>query len=184
MTLLPDRPENTVLLDVLRGQGIAQAHGDYAYAGWALHTHPDLVDRLEELAPHWPVLATFGIPVLAAKGVAAVVAWGMSILLVRLPEGPPEFLEAAEPCPPLTDPGNGWYAVCPWQSDLPLAESRRVLSTLAQHALSNAASLSKDDGTDWQGRPLQPPDRQPGKTKHRQPSKDRGSRQGGRGRRR
>ena len=125
-------------------------HGAYAYAyeGWELHTHPDLVERLEDLAPRRPALATFGVPVLAAKGIAAVVARGTGVLLLRLPEAPPEPLEPAGPCPPLTDPGQGWYSVCRWQSELPSAESKRLLSLLVQHALSYAASLSQDDGID------------------------------------
>lgn len=154
MTLPPDLPQNTVLLDLLREQGTPQEHGDFVYEGWELHTHPDLVERLEALAPNCPVLATFGMPVLAAKGIAAVVARGMGVLLVRLPQAPPEFLEPAAPCPPLTDPGQGWYAVCPWQSELPSAESKRLLSLLVQHALSYAASLAENGSTDGQGRPV------------------------------
>ncbi|MDH6130490.1 hypothetical protein [Kitasatospora sp. GP82] len=184
MTLLPDLPQNTLLLDLLREQGVPQEHGDFAYEGWELHTHPDLVERLEELAPHWPVLATFGMPVLAAKGIAAVVARGMGMLLVRLPEAPPELLKPAAPCPPLTDPGRGWYTVCPWQSELRSAESKRLLSLLVQHALSYTASLSEDGSTDWQGRPVPAAGERSGKAKGRRPSKDKSRRQGGRGRRR
>ncbi|MFF1872681.1 hypothetical protein [Kitasatospora herbaricolor] len=182
MTLLPDLPQNAVLLDLLREQGVPQEHGDYVYEGWELHTHPDLVERLEDLAPRWPVLATFGVPVLAAKGIAAVVAQGMSTLLVRLPEAPPELLKPAAPCPPLTDPGGGWYTVCPWQSELRSAESERLLSLLVQQALSYAASLSEDDSIDWQGRPVQAPGKRRGKVKGRRPSKGGNSRQGRRGR--
>lgn len=184
MTLLPNLPQNTALLDVLREQGVPQEHGAYVYEGWELHTHPDLVERLEDLAPHWPVLATFGMPVLAGKGIAAVVASGMGTLLVRLPEAPSEPLEPAASCPPLTDPGQGWYSVCPWQSELPSAESKRLLSLLVRHALSYAASLSEDESIDWQGRPVQAPSALSGKAKGRRPTKEKGRRQGGRGRRR
>jgi hypothetical protein len=152
---LPDLPQNTALLDLLRQEGVPEERGAYAYEGWELHTHPDLVERLEDLAPQWPVLATFGVPVLAAKGIAAVVAKGTDTLLVRLPEAPAEPLKAAERCPPLTDPGEGWYALSPWQGELPSAESRRLLSLVIQHALSYAASLSADASTDWRGRPVQ-----------------------------
>ncbi|WLQ53717.1 hypothetical protein P8A21_39940 (plasmid) [Streptomyces poriferorum] len=176
---LPELPQNSALLDLLRLQGVPEGRGAYAYEGWELHTHPDLVERLEDLAPQWPVLATFGMPVLAAKGIAAVVAWGMGILLVRLPEAPTEALELAEPCPPLTDPGQGWYSVCPWQSELHSAESQAQLSLLIRHALSHAATLTKDDSIDWQGRPVQAPGARKGKAAGRRPSRD----QGGRGRR-
>ncbi|MGW0786208.1 hypothetical protein [Streptomyces sp. NPDC002913] len=184
MTLLPELPQNTALLDLLRQQGVAQESGAYVHEGWELHTHPDLVERLEELAPQWPVLATFGVPVLAAKGIAAVVARSMGILLVRLPEVPAGPLEPAEPCPPLTDPGQGWYSLCPWQSELPSADSKRLLTQLIQHALSYAASLSEDDSIDWRGCPVQAPDRRRSEVKNRRPSRDKGKPQGGRGRRR
>lgn len=154
MTLLPDLPQNTALLALLRQQGVPQERGAYVYEGWELHSHPDLVERLEDLAPQWPVLATFGMPVLAAKGIAAVVAC-MGTLMVRLPEAPAEPLDLVEPCPPLTDVGQGWYSLCPWQSELPSAESKRLLTQLIQHALSYAASLSEDDSVDWQRRPVQ-----------------------------
>ncbi|MFF3595237.1 hypothetical protein [Kitasatospora indigofera] len=184
MTLLPDLPQNAVLLDLLREQGVPQEHGDFVYEGWALHTHPDLVERLEDLAPRWPVLATFGVPVLAAKGIAAVVALGMGTLLVRLPEAPPELLEPAGPCPPLTDPGQGWYTVCPWQSELPSAESKRLLSLLVQQALSYAGGLAEDGNIDRQGRRVQAPGERRGKTTGRRRGKGGSSRQrgGGRGR--
>ncbi|MFD0260422.1 hypothetical protein ACFVH7_19390 [Kitasatospora indigofera] len=184
MTLLPDLPQNAVLLDLLREQGVTQEHGDFVYEGWALHTHPDLVGRLADLAPRWPVLATFGVPVLAAKGIAAVVAQGMGTLLVRLPEAPPELLEPAGPCPPLTDPGQGWYTVCPWQSELPSAESKRLLSLLVQQALSYAGSLAEDGSIDRQGRRVQAPGERRGRTTGRRRGKGGSSRQrgGGRGR--
>ncbi|MFJ6486710.1 MULTISPECIES: hypothetical protein [unclassified Streptomyces] len=184
MTALPNLPQNTSLVDLLRAQGVPQERGAHSYEGWELHTHPDLVERLEDLVPRWPVLATFGVPVLAAKGIAAVVAWSMDTLLVRLPEAPTELLKPASPCPPLTDPGQGWYSVCPWQGELSSMESKRLLSLLVQQSLSYAASLSEDDSIDWQGRPVQAPGTRSGKVKGRRTSRDTGGRQGGRGRRR
>ncbi|MEE4491078.1 hypothetical protein [Streptomyces sp. BE230] len=183
MTLL-DLPQNTALLELLRQQSVPRERGSHVDGGWELHTHPDLVERLEDLAPQWPVLATFGVPVLAAKGIAGVVALGTGTLLVRLPEAPAELLEPAEPCPPLTDPGQGWYSLCPWQSELPSAESKRLLPLLLQHALSYAASLSEDHSIDWRGRPAQAPGSPRGKARGGRPGKDKGSRQDGRGRRR
>ncbi|MGQ4436394.1 MULTISPECIES: hypothetical protein [unclassified Streptomyces] len=76
MTLLPDLPQNRALLDLLRQQGVLQERGAYVYEGWELHTHPDLVERLEDLAPRWPLLATSGVPMLAGKGIVAVVEGG------------------------------------------------------------------------------------------------------------
>ncbi|MFG1807269.1 hypothetical protein [Streptomyces sp. NPDC049040] len=153
MTLLPDLPQNAALLEQLRAQGVPQRHGDYAYEGWELHAHPELAERLADLAPHCPILAVYGLPVLAADGIAAVVARGTSALLVRLPEAPPEILERAAPYPPLTDPGRGWYTVSPWQRELGLAASKRLLSQLVRRALTHAARLAQNGGTDRQGPP-------------------------------
>ncbi|MFF4321438.1 hypothetical protein [Streptomyces sp. NPDC001568] len=176
MTPLPNLPQNTVLLDLLRQQGVPQEHGAHVHEGWEPHTHPDLVERLEDLAPQWPVLATFGMPVLAANGIAAVVARGMGVLLVRLPESPTGPLVPAEPCPPLTDPGQGWYSLCPWQSELPSAESKHLLSLLIQHALSYAESLSGDNNMDGQDRPAQAPCGPGGGAKAGRRSRGRGER--------
>ncbi|MYS13448.1 hypothetical protein [Streptomyces sp. SID4982] len=184
MTLLPDLPQNAALLALLREQGVAQEGGAYAYDGWELRTHPDLVERLEDLAPGWPVLWAFGVPVLAAKGVAAVVARGTGLLLVRLSERPAEPLKPGQPCPPLTGQGEGWYPLCPWQSELTSSESQRLLSLQIRHALTYAASLSDDDSTDWQGRPVQAAGGRTGKAKGRRPSRNQDKRRGGRGRHR
>ncbi|MGC4998384.1 hypothetical protein [Streptomyces sp. DT195] len=163
-----------------------QERSVHAYEGWELHTHPDLVERLEDLAPRWPVLAAFGLPVLAAKGIAAVVAWGTDMLLVRLPERPAEPLKPGAPRPPLTGPGEGWYSLCPWQSELSSSESERLLSLQIRHALTYAASLSDDDSTDWQGHPVRAAGGRTGKAKAkgRRPSRNQNGRQGGRGRQR
>lgn len=145
MTSLPDLPENAALLALLRSRGVPQEGGDYAYEGWELHTHPDLLARLNELAPHSAPLPTFGVPVLATRGVAAVAAWGTDTLLLRLPSAP--VLERAAACPPLTDPGQGWYAVSAWQSELSSAQSARLLTRLVSDALVHAAALAGEVGT-------------------------------------
>ncbi|MGW1819175.1 hypothetical protein ACWCQM_37155 [Streptomyces sp. NPDC002125] len=49
MTLLPNLPQNTALLDLLRQQGVPQERGAYGYEGWEPHTHPDL--RPSRLGP-------------------------------------------------------------------------------------------------------------------------------------
>ncbi|MET9908507.1 hypothetical protein ABZZ74_17085 [Streptomyces sp. NPDC006476] len=113
MTLLPTLPQNTALLDLLRKQGVPQEDRNYGYEAWELHTHPDLLDRLADLGPHWPVLATFGVPVLATKDIAAVVARGTSALLVRLPEAP------SEPLVPVSGMRSGMRRAC-WRTASPV----------------------------------------------------------------
>jgi hypothetical protein len=48
---------------------------------WQLHTHPDLIGRLRDLAPGWPVTAAYGVAILAGEGIAAVVALGTDYLV-------------------------------------------------------------------------------------------------------
>src|SRR5215469_5936969 len=82
---LPDLPQNASLLDFLRSQASPPSGpGGYALDAWQLHTHPDLMDRLCELAPGWPLAAAYGVPLLARDGVAAVVALGTSWLVARI----------------------------------------------------------------------------------------------------
>lgn len=73
-----DHASNRDLLDYLRtnarpGTGRRGAEFD----GWELHTHPDLIERLAEIAgsPR-AVIPVYGVAAIAHKGVAAVVALG------------------------------------------------------------------------------------------------------------
>jgi len=51
---LPDLPQNGSLLGFLRGQASPPKLGRAdALGAWELHAHPDLMDRLCELAPAW-----------------------------------------------------------------------------------------------------------------------------------
>jgi hypothetical protein len=111
---LPDLPPNAALLEYLRPRAswpASPGHG-YTLGSWELHTHPDLMERLCDLAPGWPLTAAYGVPVLACEGIAAVVALGTR---------------------PLADP---------WQNQLPRAEGTRILTALVSAALAHAASLA------------------------------------------
>lgn len=140
---LADHPANRVLVDYLRAQarrpGTPHDH-TYSLDGWVLHTHPELLGRLSQIAPDdIPVIPLFGVPALAANGIAAVVALGTSWLMVRLPRLPND-LETLDPVLPLAD--HGWHAVCAWQSEIPSAEGRRRLTLLVNDALQYARNLN------------------------------------------
>jgi len=79
---LPGLPQNAALLAYLRGQGTPPASPhDMALAEWQLHTHPDLEERLDRLAPRAGVVhGAYGVPVVAYEGVAAAAALGTSLL--------------------------------------------------------------------------------------------------------
>lgn len=142
MLELPDLPQNGLLLGFLRGQasppklGRADALGE-----WELHTHPDLMERLCELAPGWPLTAAYGVPILACEGVAAVVALGTDWLAVRI-DRLPVGIKTLEPAPAWTFAGGDWHIVDPWQGQLSSADGTRVLRGLVGGALSYAASLA------------------------------------------
>jgi len=135
-----EHPRNTALLDFLRAQG-SPPHGpnDYALNDWQLHTHPDLLDRLTQLAPDAPLHAAYGVPVLAHEGIAAAAALGTSTLLVRLPTAPAN-LEVGLPDPSLAD--HGWQEIDAWQSEISSAEGDRRLSGIIRGALAYARDLA------------------------------------------
>lgn len=139
-SISPEHPQNAALLDFLRAQGSPPTGpNDYALGAWQLHTHPDLLDRLAQLAPHAPLHAAYGIPVLAYEGIAAAAALGTSTLLVRLPTVPTN-LKADTPIPSLAE--HGWQTVNAWQSELPSAEGTHRLSDAVQGALANVRNLT------------------------------------------
>ncbi|MER5355450.1 hypothetical protein ABT093_34630 [Kitasatospora sp. NPDC002551] len=139
---LPDLLENRALLAYFRERAtLPSGPKDYRLGPWQLHTHPDFCDRLSELAPRHPVEGAYGVPVLAFEGVAAVVACGMSLLLVRLPVLP-EDIEPGPPLPPLTD--GEWRSVDGYPQDRPGAEGRARLTALVREALLHARDLSRN----------------------------------------
>lgn len=139
---LPDLPQNASLLEFLRSQASPPSGpGDYALGAWQLHTHPDLIDRLCELAPSWPLAAAYGVPLLACEGVAAVVALGTGWLAVRI-DRLPANVQTSESAAAWTIAGGDWHIVDPWQGQLSLADGTRVLRGLVSGALSYAARLA------------------------------------------
>lgn len=140
---LPDLPQNAALLEFLREQANPpDGPGDYALGSWQLHTHPDLIGRLRELAPGWPLTAAYGVPVLAGEGIAAVVALGTDWLAVRV-ENLPRDVESEDPAPEWSFAGDGWHVVSAWQSQLSGADGARVLRDLVAAALAYAARLAR-----------------------------------------
>lgn len=138
---LPELPQNASLLGFLRGRARPPGGpGDYVLGAWQLHTHPDLMDRLCELAPGWPLTAAYGVPLLACEGVAAVVALGTDWLAVRI-GCLPANVGTLEPAPDWCFAGGDWHIVDPWQGQLSSAEGSRVLRGLVSGALSYSASL-------------------------------------------
>jgi hypothetical protein len=93
------------------------------------------MEWLESLAPYVPVTAAYGIPLLASRGVAAVVALGTSWLVVRVDELPPEIKADDKPATEWSFAAEGWQVIRAWQD----AQATRDLVRIA---LARAASLA------------------------------------------
>jgi hypothetical protein len=143
---LPDLPQNAALLRFLRGQASPpNGPNDHTLGSWQLHTHPDLMTRLRELAPGWPLAAAYGVPLLASRGIAAVVALGTDWLALRIQSLPPGIV-ASSAAPAWSSAGDEWHVASPWQSQLPAPQGTRRLRELVTAALDHAASLAPDSG--------------------------------------
>lgn len=145
---LPDLPQNGSLLGFLRSQASPPSGPGRAYAlgAWELHTHPDLMERLCDLAPGGPLIAAYGVPLLAYEGVAAVVALGTGWLAVRI-DRLPVNIKTLKPAPAWTFAGGDWHIIDPWQGELAAADGTCVLRGLVSEALDYAASLvGKENG--------------------------------------
>jgi len=139
---LPELPPNAELLDFLRHQASPPAGSDdYTLGSWQLHTHPDLLSRLRELAPGWPLTAAYGVPLLACQGIAAAAALGTDWLAVRTGDPPPPAV-AADPAPWWPFVPGDWHLISPWPHGLTRADSVRVLRALVSAALAYAGSLA------------------------------------------
>ena len=140
---LPDLPPNARLLEFLRGQASPPGGpDDYTLGSWQLHTHPDLMERLRELAPGWPLTAAYGVPLLAGEGIAAVVALGTGWLVVRIDHLPPGVQSEDPAAGRWSAAGDDWHVVSPWPGQLPAADGTRVLRDLVAAALAYAARLA------------------------------------------
>jgi hypothetical protein len=141
---LPDVPQNAAILEYLRGQASSPSGpDDYTLGPWQLHTHPDLMALLRELAPGWPLTAAYGIPLLASEGIAGVAAFGTEWLAIRIDQLPSgiEVEDNREPAWQSCVRG-GWHLLSPMQNGLPRDKVGSTLRTLAAAALDHAATLA------------------------------------------
>lgn len=135
------RPNRELVAHLRRDARPRQPGDPYPFGDWRLRTHPDLMERLQEVAPDGhQVVPLYGAAVLAANRVVAVAAWGTGLLLVRHPSVPPTMTAAVDAPPPLA--GRGWRAVRPWRDDLPDEAELRQLRDVVAAALRHAAKLT------------------------------------------
>jgi hypothetical protein len=141
---LPEVPQNAVILEYLRGQASPPSGPrDYTLGPWQLHTHPDLVEELQGLAPGWRLTAAYGVPLLACEGIAAVAALGTDWLAVRVDRLPPGVQTEDDLAPEwLSLVRGGWHILSPVQDQLPPGDVGPTLRKLASVALAHASSLA------------------------------------------
>lgn len=132
-------PRNRAALGYLETQRVASPHtnGLWVKGGYSLSTHPDLCERLRELAGSARFEYLYGRPVLlAANGVIVAFAAGTNILCVRAPRaGIDPRLVVDEP----PDLGPEWTRVDPWTVAVPRAEGLAALADLIRRAVENEA---------------------------------------------
>lgn len=91
---------------------------------WELHTHPDLVERVQQLAPAGSFRPMYGVPVLVHPGgIIFAYAIGTLGLTVRTLVPVPERVRTEAPFPPL----DGWIAVDPWPVDIEMKEGTATM---------------------------------------------------------
>jgi hypothetical protein len=131
-----DVPTNAPLLSWLRSQAVAGGGTGYEIDAWELHTHPDLVDRLRELAPEGSFVPMYGVPTLVhPSGVVFAYAIGTSGLVVREAIPLPDGVRTDVPYPRL----DGWVSLEPWPVDI---EMRAGTALLRRFLRDLSASLA------------------------------------------
>ena len=138
---LTDAPFNGPVIRHLRGQATPGHDPLWDLDGWELHVHPDLIERFALVSPAGVNLTpSYGLQVLVASGVAAGFVQGMHGMFLRLPAKPTEGAR--------TDDLDGifaapdWYAIDPWQSDIPKEAGFRRLERLTETAYRFALTFT------------------------------------------
>ena len=105
--------------------------------GWELHTHPDLWQRLGDIAgSRNAVVPLYGVAVILVDGTIAAMAEGTHTLLLRLPYRP-DGIEPGHWVEPLCN--AGWQTVSPWPDDLSARAGLVRLAALLQEACAYTA---------------------------------------------
>jgi hypothetical protein len=112
--------------------------------GYELHTHPDLHERLLQVAvalPRGCEAALFGCPVLAVRGVVFAATLGTSFLGVRLAgDDVPLALELGGQS--WSNAGDDWVSFDAWNIDVPTRTWIGDLSYWCERAYHRALDLA------------------------------------------
>ena len=134
--------ENRTPLDFLERQAAPgpALDRDYAIDSFELHTHPDLTERLKNVAGKQRVLLrpAYGCPLIVAPtGVAFALAHGQRLLAFRLPT---ETRDLAREMGAVERPdlGEGWFGFDAWAPDVPMKKHLGDLAYFCEEAHRHA----------------------------------------------
>jgi hypothetical protein len=131
-------PENAPILAWLRATA-EPAASEYRLGVWELHAHPDLCERLDEVAPDGGRVELYGVPGRASsRGVVYAVARGIDSILLRLAAGEVSDAVLANGGSPAADVGSEWVVANAWLTNVPRAAGTDLLRSWLE-AARNAA---------------------------------------------
>jgi hypothetical protein len=118
--ILGRHPANRAVLDLVRADAVPapEGVGPWSPDGWVMRTHPDLAEALGSAAPDDQRIILGVSALVTPKDVIYAVAWGTSMIWLRVPSGP-AFDDAltADDVAALAELA-GWIALRAWRDDL------------------------------------------------------------------
>jgi hypothetical protein len=142
LVVLASLPVNRAVLDVLRPLSVPRPADDpWALDGFELHTHPDLHERLDQVASGQPgagrSVGIYGVPALVTDDVIYAVALGTSTIDLRIPPRPIRLEVIRHGGREGSDFGPAWVSADAWVGDLSMAAGTEALrSWVAAAALA------------------------------------------------
>ena len=120
-------PENHQVLANLR-QSAEPASSEYRLGAFELHTHPDVCERLDQVARDSRSVGVYGCCARATRGsVLYAIGRGTTTIALRLPDGPVREAVLAHGGRLAPELGIDWVAADVWLSEVPRAGGTALL---------------------------------------------------------
>ncbi len=127
-------PENRPVLAALRGQA-EPARSEYRLGSFELHTHPDVCERLDQVAQGGRVVGVYGLCARAGRaGAVFAIGMGTGSIALRLPDGPAREAVLANGGRLEPGFGPGWVVADAWLSEVPRAPGTSLLAAWVEAA--------------------------------------------------
>jgi hypothetical protein len=128
LDLIAARSENATLLMRLRASA-EPARSEYRLGEWELHAHPDLCERLDEVAREGHRIELYGCPGRSSRlGVVYALAAGIDTILLRLPAGRARDAVLDNEGSIATEYGPNWVAANAWLTEIPRTDGTALLT--------------------------------------------------------